>query len=204
MHLTSKLTMIFAVLWISTACYASGPEVGKIAPDFVGYDTQGNSIQLSELFGKPIVLEWTNHECPYVKKHYNSGNMQRTQRLITEQGAIWISVISSAKGEQGYVSGQEAEQLTQSRGAYASMVLLDPEGVIGKLYGAKTTPQMFLIDETGTVRYMGAIDDKPSARPSSLKGATNFVTNAWHALKSGQQVSPSVTKPYGCSVKYAH
>lgn len=204
MRFVSTVSVIIMALCTSFSSFAANLEIGKPTPDFVGHDTQGKPIQLSELFGKPIVLEWTNHECPYVKKHYSSGNMQRTQRALTEDGALWISIISSAEGKQGFVSPQEAEDLTQSRGAYASIVLLDPDGEIGRLYGARTTPQMFLIDDSGILRYMGAIDDKPSARMSSLQGATNFVLTAWEAMKYGEDVSPATTKPYGCSVKYAH
>jgi peroxiredoxin len=197
------LRLVSAVLLGSVAAFAA-PVPDKMAPDFTGETTGGEKVTLSDLRGKPVVLEWTNHECPYVRKHYESGNMQQTQRTVTEQGATWISIISSAPGEQGYVSPAEADRLTASRGVYANMVILDPDGTIGRLYDAKTTPQMVLIDEEGVVRYMGAIDDKPSARPSSLEGAKNYLLAAWGAYSGGEEIADKSTKPYGCSVKYAH
>lgn len=179
------------------------PEVGKQAPAFTGMDTNGTTVSLGDFKGQPLVLEWTNHQCPYVRKHYESGNMQRLQRQLTEQGAKWISVISSAPGKQGHVSADEANRLTASRGVYADAILLDPEGVIGRAYDARTTPQMFLIDSEGVVRYMGAIDDKPSSRKSTLDGARNYLVEAWTAFKAGQKIETSTTKPYGCTVKYS-
>lgn len=190
------------VLGMTAAGVADGPMPGKPAPDFSGLLTTGETVTLSDLKGKPVILEWTNHDCPYVRKHYSSGNMQRTQRAMTEDGVTWISIISSAPGKQGYVDAEEAEDLSTSRGAYNDMLVLDPSGEIGRLYGAKTTPQMFLIDADGILQYMGAIDNRPSTRKSSLEGATNYALQAWEQLKSGKAVTPSSTKPYGCSVKY--
>lgn len=199
------MRLIFATIIaisMSAAGLAEGPAPGRPAPDFTGNLTTGESITLSDLRGKPVMLEWTNHECPYVKKHYSSGNMQRTQRTLTEEGVTWVSIISSAPGKQGYVETEEADQLSVSRGTYNDMLILDPSGDIGRLYGAKTTPQMFLIDADGVVQYMGAIDDRPSARASSLEGATNYALQAWAQMKAGEAVTPNSTKPYGCSVKY--
>jgi len=193
---------ILIALGLAAAACADGPAPGKPAPDFTGRLTNGETVTLSDLRGKPVMLEWTNHDCPYVRKHYGSGNMQRTQRALTEGGVTWISIISSAPGKQGYVSAAEADQLSQSRGTYNDMLILDPSGEIGRLYGAKTTPQMFLIDAEGILQYMGAIDDRPSARSSSLEGATNYALQAWAQLKAGNEVSPDSTQPYGCSVKY--
>ncbi|MBL4790111.1 MAG: redoxin domain-containing protein [Kordiimonadaceae bacterium] len=181
----------------------AGPQVGKKAPAFEAYDSNGRVVALAELAGSPVVLEWTNHDCPFVRKHYQSGNMQRLQRELVEQGVKWISVISSAPGLQGYVSGEEANQIAAKQGSYADIILLDPRGVIGRMYGAKTTPHMFLIDENQVVRYMGAIDDRPSVQRSSLKGASNLVRQAWTALKAGENIANPSTKPYGCGVKYA-
>jgi peroxiredoxin len=195
---------LIVVVTLSIAGIASGVEVGKPAPDFTAVDSKGNTVSLSDYLGKPVILEWTNHDCPYVRKHYGSGNMQRTQSALTDDGAVWLSIISSAKGEQGYVSGAEADKLTATRGAYPTSVLLDPEGTVGRLYAARTTPHMFLIDEKGIVQYQGAIDDKPSARTESLKGATNYVKAAWESLKAGEVIASTNTKPYGCSVKYSH
>lgn len=182
---------------------AAEPVIGQPAPQFEGMTTSGETISLADLKGTPVMLEWTNHGCPYVQKHYDGGNMQKTQRALTEDGVVWLSIISSAPGTQGHVSPEGADELTASRGAYPSHVILDPEGTIGRLYDAKTTPHMFLINASGTLEYMGAIDDKPSARPSSLEGAHNYALAAWDEVKAGKPVSESNTKPYGCTVKYA-
>ena len=187
----------------ATQFVSAAPVVGKKAPDFVGVDSHGQSVTLAQFKGKPLILEWTNHQCPYVRKHYNSGSMQRIQRQLTEEGAAWVSVISSAPGEQGYVDGAGANRLSATRGVYADQIILDPKGIIGRAYGARTTPQLFLIDENSVIRYMGAIDDRPSARRQSLKGARNYLLAAWAAFKAGIPVVPAVTKPYGCTVKYA-
>lgn len=199
----NKLLISIAVILIATLSAVAVPEVGKTAPQFSGLTSEGATISLADFKGKPVILEWTNHQCPYVKKHYESGNMQRLQRQMTEEGAVWISIISSAEGKQGYVEAAEANQLTASRGVYADMVVLDPSGEIGRLYDAKTTPQMFLIAEDQTIRYMGAIDDKPSARKSTLKDAKNYLVEAWTAFKNGELAENTATKPYGCTVKYS-
>lgn len=202
MYKLFSLSALMGAVFLTVPVIA-GPQPDKAAPDFTGNTSVGKSVTLSDLRGRPVVLEWTNHECPYVKKHYESGNMQQTQRTVTEDGAVWVSIISSAPGKQGYVTAEKANELTNTRGVYADMVVLDPEGVIGKLYDAKTTPQMVLIDEEGFVRYMGAIDDKPSARKSSLEGAKNYLLAAWTAFRNGDDIAEKSTKPYGCSVKYA-
>ncbi len=176
--------------------------VGNNPPLFEALDINSNRIDIKELVGKNIVLEWTNHECPYVKKHYRSGNMQRLQRKLTEAGVVWISVISSAEGEQGYVSASVANEIATRQASYASHIVLDPSGEIGRRFGAKTTPQIVLIDEKGVVRYFGAIDDKPSTRVASLKGAKNYLLAAWEDIQAGREVKTPVTKPYGCAVKY--
>lgn len=176
---------------------------GERAPDFTVTTVTGEQISLSALRGRAVVLEWTNHQCPYVRMHYGSGNMQKTQRTLTEGGAVWISIISSAPGKQGYVSAAEAQQLTTARGSYADHVVLDSNGIIGKLYGAKTTPHMFIVAENGTLKYQGAIDDIPSASRRSLKDSTNLVSAAWGDMKAGEPVRRPVTKAYGCTVKYS-
>lgn len=197
------LVTLITIVGFTAIAQAEGPEVGKVAPDFEVMDSKGLKIKLSDLRGKNVMLEWTNHGCPYVKKHYNSGNMQKIQKQLTDEGVVWLSIISSAPGKQGYVSADQANDLTTARGVYASHVLLDPKGLVGKAYNAKTTPEMFLIDREGKIQYMGAIDDRPSARMKSLEGATNYALNAWNALKSGTEIAVKKTKPYGCSVKYA-
>ena len=198
-----ELIAVFPLMLLLSAGLSAAPEIGAKAPDFIGVDSNGKIRKLADFAGKPLILEWTNHQCPYVRKHYQSGNMQRLQRELTEAGAVWISIISSAPGLQGYVSGDKANQLTATRGAYADVVILDPSGEIGRAYGAKTTPQMFLIGEDSVIHYMGAIDDRPSARKSSLKGALNYVREAWYTFIAGKSVKHAITKPYGCTVKYA-
>ena len=196
---TATLTLA-AALVSSTALAA--PKVGQPAPDFVGVDSQGKSHKLSDLKGKTVVLEWTNHDCPYVRKHYGAGNMQKTQKAARNDGVIWLSVISSAPGRQGHVEGAQADELTTSRDAAPNAVLLDPKGKIGRLYEAKTTPHMYIIDAKGTLRYRGAIDSIPSSWADDIPKATNYVTAALGQMKAGQAVKPSVTRAYGCSVKY--
>lgn len=196
------------LVWLLLISFPAGvafaaPVNGKAAPDFSGTAMTGAEISLSDFRGKPVVLEWTNHECPYVRKHYNSGNMQKTQRSLTEDGAVWISIISSAPGKQGHVTAAEALELTTTRGSYADHVILDPEGSIGRLYEAKTTPHMFIIDDVGVLQYQGAIDDIPSASPRSLDDATNLVLAGWRQWRAGDAISQAQTKPYGCTVKYA-
>jgi hypothetical protein len=149
------------------------------------------------------VIEWLNHGCPFVKKHYNGGNMQRLQRDAKANGVVWLSVVSSAPGTQGNYPPAQHNTMAKQHGAAPTAILLDQSGKTGKAYGAKTTPHMFVIDPKGVVRYNGAIDDKPSTDAASLKGARNFVQAALSQARAGKQVSIPVTQPYGCSVKYA-
>lgn len=202
---TISLKSLAALLLVGLLEIVAMPALAdkKQAPDFVGVTMTGDKISLSDFLGKAVVLEWTNHQCPYVRKHYGSGNMQKTQRALTEDGAVWISIISSALGKQGYVTAEEAQQLTTARGSYADYVVLDTAGSIGRQYGAKTTPHMFLIDEVGQFVYQGAIDDIPSASRSTLKKATNLVLAAWADFQTGEPVRRPITKPYGCTVKYS-
>lgn len=186
-----------------SASARDGVEPGKPAPQFTATDTAGKPVALSSLKGKTVVLEWTNDGCPYVGKHYNSGTMQKLQADAAEKGVVWLTVISSAPGTQGHADGRLADKLTADRKAKPTAVLLDPKGDLGRLYGASTTPHMFVIDTTGTLRYMGGIDDKPSASPASLEGAKPYVREALAALAAGRPVDASSTRPYGCSIKYA-
>ncbi len=197
-----RFISILFVFWLFGGGASAVPVNDQPAPVFTGITMTGEPISLADFIGTPVVLEWTNHECPYVRKHYTSGNMQKTQRALTEDGAIWISIISSAPGQQGYVEAAQAQELTTSRGVYADHVILDPTGEIGRLYAAKTTPHMFLIDANGVLKYQGAIDDKPSSNIRSLDGATNHVLAAWQQLRSQQAITVPRTKAYGCSVKY--
>lgn len=182
---------------------AAGPQVGKPAPAFSAQDSDGRTVRLSDYAGKTVVLEWTNHDCPFVMKHYGAHAMQALQTKWTGQGVVWLSVISSAPGEQGAVDGAEANRLTKTRDAAPSAVLLDPTGTIGRAYDAKTTPHMFVITPDGTLAYQGGIDDKPSADPADLKTARNHVEAALTELAAGKPVSVRTAKPYGCTVKYA-
>lgn len=178
------------------------PTIGESAPDFTLVDTYGTSHSLKEFAGKTVVLEWTNDGCPFVQKHYNSDNMQNLQKKYTADGVIWLSVISSAKGKQGNVTPTEANALTTERGASPSYVLLDESGDVGKLYAARTTPHMYIIDKNGVLQYNGAIDSIRSADKSDIAKATNYVDVALTELASGSSISTPLTKPYGCSIKY--
>ncbi|MBF2066288.1 MAG: thioredoxin family protein [Calothrix sp. C42_A2020_038] len=177
--------------------------VGSPAPTFTAVDSNGKSHSLSDFKGKTVVLEWTNHECPFVKKHYDSNNMQALQKEKTGKGVVWLSVISSAPGQQGNVTPQKANELTKSRNANPTAVLIDTDGKVGRLYQARTTPHMYVIDSNGVLQYMGAIDDNPSKNPEDVKTANNYVRAAVDSVLKGEAVKTSTTQPYGCSVKYA-
>ncbi|MDZ3837876.1 MAG: redoxin domain-containing protein [Rhodospirillales bacterium] len=181
---------------------AAAPAIGEPAPAFSVKTAAGETRSLTDYAGKIMVLEWTNHECPYVRKHYGSGNMQALQREATGDGVVWLTVISSAPGEQGYVQGPEAKRIAEEAGAGPSEILLDPEGVMGRAYGAKTTPHMYVIDEDGRLVYMGGIDDRPTADPGDIKGARNYIAAALADLAADRPVATASSRPYGCSVKY--
>lgn len=180
---------------------AGPPTAGQAAPAFTLVDAEGIQRSLADFRGKTVVLEWTNEGCPYVKKHY-TGAMQALQRDATADGVVWLTIISSAPGTQGHVEGQAArEWRTRTNGA-ATHLLLDPTGQIGKLYDAKTTPDMRVIDAEGTLRFVGGIDDRPTNKPEDLEGANNFVRAALADMKAGRPVRTAFATPYGCSVKY--
>lgn len=193
----------FAAVAMAGSGAHAAPSVGQPAPAFSGTDTAGESHALDGYRGKVVVLEWTNHECPYTVKHYRSGNMQALQEDATADGAVWLTVISSGPGKQGHVSAEAADDLTASRDAAPTAVLLDPEGEIGRLYDAKTTPHMYVIDEDGVLAYMGAIDDQPSAYGDPAE-AENYVRLALAAVTADEPVATASTRPYGCTVKYAN
>lgn len=176
---------------------------GKPAPTFIATDSNGKSVDLASFKGKTVVLEWTNDGCPYVKKHYGSGNMQALQSEAAAANVVWLSVISSARGMQGYADGLEANKLTDDRKAKPAHVLLDPTGKLGRLYGATATPHMYVVAPDGQVVYAGAIDDKSTANPADIPKARNYVREALTAVATGKPMSPSQTRAYGCSVKYA-
>jgi hypothetical protein len=186
----------------SGATERAGPRVGMPAPDFVGTDSNGKTVALKELRGRTVVLEWTNHECPFVGKHYRSGNMQALQKDAVGQGVVWLTILSSAPGTQGNVTPAQANELTRSRGAAPTAVILDPSGAIGHAYRARSTPHMFVIDKAGNVAYMGGIDDKPTTDVGDVATAKNYVRLALVAVAAGQPVKDAVTQPYGCSIKY--
>lgn len=191
-----------AGLVLGTMAAQAAPSVDAPAPDFSVIDSNGKTHQLSDYRGKTVVLEWTNHLCPYVQKHYSSGNMQKLQKDAAGNGVVWLTVVSSSKGTQGSVDGDAANKLTQDREAVPAAVLLDESGVVGKAYDAKTTPHMYVIDKSGTLRYMGAIDDQPTAAPTDMSAAENYVKAALNAVADGGEVAKKTTQPYGCSVKY--
>jgi peroxiredoxin len=197
------LTACAAALTLSAMPAAAAPTLGQAAPAFQLTDAEGKTRSLAEFKGKTVVLEWTNDGCPYVQKHYNSKNMQNTQAAATKDGVVWLTIISSAPGQQGYLTSPQAKAWKASAGASSTAVLLDPKGAVGKAYDAKTTPHMYVVDKAGTLVYMGGIDDKPSAAPASLQGARNYVTAALADVKAGRPIAQAVTRPYGCSVKYA-
>lgn len=173
------------------------------APDFSVKDASGKVRSLAQFRGQTLVLEWTNHDCPFVRKHYGSGSMQSLQREAAEAGVAWLSVISSGPGQQGHVTGAQAQALTAQRKAAPSAVLLDPTGVMGRAYGAKTTPHMFVINAQGILVYQGGIDDQPTSNPADLAKAKNYVRAALSDVAAGRSVAIATSTPYGCSVKYA-
>lgn len=188
-----------------TACLPSAkatPVVGEPAPEFTAIDTNGVERSLKDFRGKNVVLEWSNHQCPFVLKHYSVGNMQKLQKQATENGAVWLTIVSSAKGKQGHVTADEANEIIKEVGAHSTARILDETGEIGRLYDAKTTPHMFIIDKNGVLAYAGAIDSNASTQPSTIDGATNYISAALAELNAGKPVTTASTKPYGCGIKY--
>jgi peroxiredoxin len=194
--------MLRAICVLALMASAFALKVGEPAPNFTGVDSNGKQQSLSAYKGKFVVLEWHNQGCPYTRKHYESGNMQRLQKEWTSKGVIWLTVISSAPGTQGFVTPTQENQYLQKMNAAPTAVIMDPGGSLGHLYGAKTTPHMFIIDKSGKLVYMGGIDDRPYTDPASLKGAKNYVALALADLKAHRPIAEPVTRPYGCSVKY--
>jgi len=181
---------------------ASAVRIGEPAPTFTATDSSGNTQRLSDYKGKFVVLEWHNQGCPYTKKHYESGNMQRLQKEWTGKGVVWFTVISSAPGKQGYVTAAQENEYAKRMNASPTAVLMDQQGALGHLYGAKTTPHMYIIDPSGSLIYNGAIDDHPTADQSDISGSKNYVSAALEQAFSGKPVTTASTTPYGCSVKY--
>jgi AhpC/TSA family protein len=199
-----KAVMSVVAIALLAASAAFAARVGEPAPDFTATDSNGQTHRLADYRGKFVVLEWHNNGCPYTRKHYESGNMENLQREWTARGVIWFTVISSAPGEQGYVTAEQENEYMREMHAAPTAALLDPDGQLGHLYDAKTTPHMFVIDPGGNLIYDGAIDDRPTPDASDIAGATNYVSQALTEATAGRPVSVATTRPYGCSVKYAH
>ena len=176
--------------------------VGETAPNFTLMDASGKQHSLADYKGKYVVLEWINFGCPFVKKHYGSGNMQSLQKKYEEKGVVWLSICSSAPGKQGHFEGKELTTEIKDNGCMANAYLVDADGAVGRMYNAKTTPNMYVIDPSGKLIYAGAIDDKPSTDQADINGATNYVKAALDAAMAGKAVAVSNTQPYGCGVKY--
>jgi peroxiredoxin len=196
------VALVVGMIGIFDSAAGAAPQIGQPAPDFTAVDSEGNPVQLHAYRGKTIVLEWTNADCPYTRKHYNSGNMQGMQSLAQQNGVVWLTVISSAPGKQGYVNGPAADALTQSRKAVPAAVLLDPQGAVARLYAAKTTPHLFVIDKNGTLQYMGGMDSIATTDEADIPRAEPYLKEAMLAVVQGNPVAHPVTRPYGCSIKY--
>jgi len=203
--LTLIATFTFSSLTYAAEIKLQNPPINTEAPNFAAINSYGKTIQLSDLKGSPVILEWTNHDCPYVARHYNENNMQNVQKIARDAGIVWLSIISSTPGDQGHVSPKKANELTDSRGASPTHVLLDESGEVGMLYGAKTTPHMYMIDANGILRYKGAIDDIGRGMQffdTSFKEAKNYVSSQINQLLAKQSLAINSTTAYGCSVKY--
>jgi peroxiredoxin len=194
--------LILSLLLATPSLALAAPQVGQPAPDFAVRDSQGQTRTLAEFAGRTLVLEWSNHDCPFVQKHYGGDNMQALQRRFTEQGVAWLTVISSAPDSQGHVSPQQADELSTRRNAAPSAVLLDEDGRMGRAYEAKVTPHMYVIDPQGILQYMGGIDSIRSSDPADIPKATPYLAEAVEAVLAGRPAPNPVTRAYGCSVKY--
>ncbi|MBN1511737.1 MAG: thioredoxin family protein [Phycisphaerae bacterium] len=194
--------LVTGAILASAGFYAAAADSDAPAPAFTLTDVEGTEHSLSDFEGKTVVLEWTNYDCPFVKKHYSTGNMQALQKRYTDKGVVWLSICSSAPGKQGHYTPETWRQKIAEQDSQATAVLLDETGLVGRRYGAKTTPHLFVIDGTGVLRYQGAIDDNRSWDPQTVTDAANYVAAALDALLEGKPVAEKDTPPYGCSVKY--
>lgn len=195
---------VVATSWLNGPTY--GPDEARVnsaAPEFTLEGSDGEAYALSDFAGQYVVLEWLNFGCPYVRKHYDSGNMQRLQQDAADRGVVWFSVVSSAPGQQGYYPADEMNDQNAKRNGAQAAILLDPTGEVGRMYGAQTTPHMYVINPEGTLIYKGGIDDKATTRVADIETATNYVVAALDEAMGGKQVSVSAAPPYGCNVKYA-
>lgn len=199
--------MFKPVLALGLLAFAAGSfaaaTVGQPAPAFTAVDTAGKTVSLADFKGKHVVLEWVNPGCPFVQKHYSSANMQATQKAATGKGVVWLTVNSTAQGAGDYKAPADMAAWMKQQGAAASATLMDSDGKIGRAYGARTTPHMYVIDPAGKLVYAGAIDDKPTANPAHVKTATNLVNAALADTLAGKPVAQASTQPYGCSIKYS-
>lgn len=199
---TKSILAVLTSIAATAAFAAESPSVGSAAPEFAAPDSKGKTHSLSQYKGKYVVLEWFNPECPFVKKHYGGGNMQKLQEELSGKGVVWLSVDSSAPGKEGSLTAEQAEKKIAEWKMHSTALLLDQDGKVGKSYGAKNTPQMFVINPEGKVIYTGAIDSKASPNPADISSSTNYVRVALDESMAGKPVSTTQTKPYGCSVKY--
>jgi len=191
-----------AVALLPAIAAAAAPDVGQPAPAFTAVDSNGKTWSLADLKGKVVVIETTNHDCPYVRKHYNAGNMQAQQREAASKGVVWLTSASSATGEQGHVTAAQANELTKSRNAAPAAVLLDPQSKVARAFGATVTPHMYIVDARGILVYKGGIDSIPSSDPNDVPKATQYVRVALDEILAGKPVTTPSTRPYGCSMKY--
>jgi len=194
------LFILFATMAIANAEVS----IGQPAPDFTLTDCSGKKVSLSDYKGKVVVLEWVNHGCSFVVKHYGAGNMQKLQADATAKGVVWLSICSSAPSKQGHMTGGDASKACAEKKTASTAYLLDESGEVGKKYGAKRTPEMYVIDANGVLVYHGAIDDKKSTNPGDIAGSKNYVAAALDEVLAGKPVSTPKTEAYGCSVKYGN
>ncbi len=198
-HLSISVLLLFI---LAAGLMAGEAKLSEEAPDFTLKDAKGNTHSLSDFEGKWVVLEWVNYGCPFVAKHYDSGNMQKLQKEYTEKGVVWLSVCSSAPGKQGHFESDKIRELKKEKAARYTAYLIDEDGKVGKMYDAKTTPHMYIITPGGKLVYMGAIDDKPSTKLKDVETAENYVTEILDAALAGKEFENKITTAYGCSVKY--
>jgi hypothetical protein len=196
-----RALLALPALLLAAAVHAV-PAVGQPAPDFVLKDAAGKTVKLSDYRGKVVVLEWTNPGCPFVRKHYDSGNMAVTQQDAVAKGAVWLSINSTEKGSYDYLEPAKLVAWQKERQVQPTATLMDEEGVAGKAYGARTTPHMYIVDPQGRLAYLGGIDSIPSANPADIPKAVNYVRQAIAETSAGKPVSAATTRPYGCSIKY--
>lgn len=198
-----RRSLLAAGIALTATTALAAAEIGQPAPAFTAQGADGKPVSLAAFKGKTVVLEWTNHECPFVVKHYESGNIPQLQKDLTAKGVVWLQVISSAPDKQGHVDGPSAIKINGFRNAVPSAVVLDPDGRIGKAYGAQTTPHLYIVDPAGQLVYKGGIDSIPSASKGDIAKADNYVKLAFADLTAGRKLAHASTKPYGCSIKYA-